>query len=228
MTAAHIELVTTEPLTIHNGRPRSLVHGWGVNDSNQPITKMVEGRQVKCPYYSRWEAMIRRVEKDPSYAGVTICEEWRYFSAFELWMSSQGWQGRELDKDLLSKSSKTYSPETCTFLPNYINRIIVSHKAENSGGLPLGVVDVTKDGTELFKVSLEGGFTPEVYSYGHYTTKEECHQAWQIAKASQLKQAVLEYMVEGSCDLRVVAALLEKAEDIQRDYSNYVETISIL
>ena len=44
----------------------------------------------------------------------------------------------DLDKDILFKGNKVYSPETCCFVPHAINTLFLNGK-KNRGGLPLGV-----------------------------------------------------------------------------------------
>lgn len=213
------------PVVNKGGRPRSLLYGWGVNDADYSVLKIVDGKQEKCPYYRRWVSVLTRVNSHSAYSNVSICPEWKYFSNFAQWMKDQPWEGWELDKDLLSKDVPYYSPETCAFVPYYINSAIIDRGHDRKRGIPLGVSMVAGD-KAMFMVQLTGCLTPEEYSYGVYSSKEECHQAWQIAKASQLKLAAIQYGLDGGCDKRVTEALLEKAYNIQKDSTNYIETTS--
>lgn len=50
-------------------------------------------------------------------SGCSVCEEWLTFSNFKRWMEQQDYEGKALDKDLLVSQNKTYSSETCVFVP---------------------------------------------------------------------------------------------------------------
>lgn len=96
-----------------------------------------------CKFYDRWRSMLRRaycpktLEKFPTYADVTVCTEWLKFSNFKKWMETQDWQGKQLDKDLLVRGNKVYSPEACCFVTVEVNNFITLQDAKR-GDLPLG------------------------------------------------------------------------------------------
>lgn len=75
-----------------------------------------------------------------TYKDCTVCEEWHNFQNYADWHVNHHSYGKgyDLDKDLLVKGNKVYSPETCTLLPNYINKLI-STNYKKDGGLPIGV-----------------------------------------------------------------------------------------
>lgn len=107
-----------------------LVCGIGINDANYPIQHTVDGKRVRCPYYQAWKNMLTRCTPEeglrrPSYAGTTVCKEWKSFMAFRRWMLKQDWQGNALDKDILGIGKKHYSPETCLFVSPMVNMFIV-------------------------------------------------------------------------------------------------------
>lgn len=95
------------------------VRGVGINDSITPIHTVVNGKRAMCPFYRVWSNMLDRCYGNSElngYDSVSICEEWLTFSNFKIWMEKQDWQGKQLDKDILSKGgSKTYSPSTAMF-----------------------------------------------------------------------------------------------------------------
>ena len=63
---------------------RSLICGVGVNDANYATS----GKRM-CPFYRRWINMLERCysekfqEKNPTYRGCSVCEEWLTFSNFK-------------------------------------------------------------------------------------------------------------------------------------------------
>lgn len=103
-------------------------------------------------YYILWKSLLQRVldnkyqEDRPTYKGVTMDDEWLNFQNFAAWCDTQEFfnakdtRGKpyQLDKDILVKGNKVYSPETCCFVPTQINGVLVSCKAKR-GGNPVGV-----------------------------------------------------------------------------------------
>jgi len=114
-----------------------------VSYSNDPIIKII---------YSQFINMHTREVSDnyhnsrPLSVGTTICQEWTYFSNYYNWASSQPnlpflikqTERICLDKDILVKNNKLYSPTTCCIVPSSINVLICTHPTVR-GDLPLGV-----------------------------------------------------------------------------------------
>ena len=123
---------------------RKLVYGIGINDADYNIQSKISGKNVRCPYYRKWTNMLNRCYSDkphdkyPTYIGCTVCDEWLTFSNFKEWMIKQDWKGMHLDKDIKINGNKTYSPETCVFIPHEINSLMLDCAASR-GALPLGV-----------------------------------------------------------------------------------------
>ena len=59
----------------------------------------------------------------PTYEGVTVCEEWHFFMRFRAWMM-QDCEGKHLDKDILFEGNKVYSPDTCVFVDGVVNTFL--------------------------------------------------------------------------------------------------------
>jgi hypothetical protein len=105
-------------------------------------------RKLNYPAYRCWQQMLQRCycekaqEKQSSYQGCTVCDEWLHYQTFADWFvvqrgSNLGWQ---LDKDLLSEQSrgnKIYCPETCILLPEYLNKVLTLKEKQSE--LPTGV-----------------------------------------------------------------------------------------
>ena len=104
---------------------RKIVYGVAHNDYAGRIKE--NGKHIRS--YRSWISMLSRCygEKElnnrPSYKGCSVCDEWLLFSNFKKWFDdpTNGYQnGYCLDKDILIKGNKVYSPNTCCFVPNEI------------------------------------------------------------------------------------------------------------
>ena len=79
------------------------------------------GKHTKC--YEVWLSMLRRCydhkyqEKHSTYKDCTVCKEWHDFQVFAQWFYEHYYELENermtLDKDILCKGNKVYSPETC-------------------------------------------------------------------------------------------------------------------
>ena len=130
----------------------NLIFGVGINDSPDPVYEYenIDGiwkRQWKCPFYSRWTAMLQRcyssdwIEKYPTYADCWVCDDWLIFSNFKRWMARQSWEvscgekAKHLDKDIIIEGNKLYSPETTAFISHELNLFIGDRKTSSTHGL---------------------------------------------------------------------------------------------
>lgn len=100
--------------------------------------------------YLVWKNMISRCydpyyindDRRLSYVDCFVCEEWHNFQNFAKWYEENYYEIDEekmhLDKDILIKGNKIYSPETCIFVPSRINVMFTKGK-RNRGEYPIGV-----------------------------------------------------------------------------------------
>lgn len=126
------------------GLNRKLIYGHGVNDAKYVTQPHSSTDKWRCPYYEKWKLMLERCysskyqDRRPSYIGCEVCDDWKFFSSFREWMSSQAWVGRHLDKDLIG-TGKLYSPDDCVFLRPEVNNFLTD-SAASRGSLPIGVI----------------------------------------------------------------------------------------
>ncbi|MBQ2284923.1 MAG: hypothetical protein II244_04590, partial [Clostridia bacterium] len=91
------------------------VFGVGVND----IKKVCDENKKLKPSYRIWYNMLARSygkSKPNNYEKCHVCEEWLTFSYFQEWFLENYIEGWQLDKDILIKGNKVYSPQTCCFV----------------------------------------------------------------------------------------------------------------
>jgi hypothetical protein len=95
---------------------------------------------------SRWARVLERCYSEkfklahPSYEGCSVADDWLNLSVFAEWFTNNPYnrQGWEIDKDILVKGNKVYSPETCVFVPACINTLLLGNQVSR-GEYPIGV-----------------------------------------------------------------------------------------
>ncbi len=188
------------------------VAGVGINDADYAIS---DGTRITCPFYKAWHNMINRCYNEkayPSYRGCIVYQEWHFFMAFRAWMKKQDWKGKELDKDLLGRQKKLYSPETCYFIPSSVNSLIsgVLHTRFFKGSpvkYLLGVAPVS-DGWSyrLNKTIYVKGLSSEI----------EAHKAYCIRKSDLILESINLYKYDQT--------LCKHLEDFAKDLRTFMFT----
>lgn len=96
--------------------------------------------------YDEWHSMLSRCYnknqqksiKNRSYIGCKVCDEWHNFQNFAKWYEENSYviegQKMRLDKDLLSKNNKIYSPDTCVIIPEILNMALQIGRTNNKSG----------------------------------------------------------------------------------------------
>ena len=162
-----------------------LVHGVGVNDADYAVRPAINGKSVMCQFYDVWSGMLKRCysekyqTKRPTYIGCKVCDEWLTFSNFKAWMETQDWKGKELDKDLLVKGNKVYSPETCVFVDRVTNGFMTDCGASR-GEWPIGAYFDKRAGR--FRAKCCNPFTRKDEHLGCFNFPNQAHLAWKSRK----------------------------------------------
>jgi hypothetical protein len=187
--------------------------GVGVNDADYAVeSRGPGGKRLRCPYYVAWGSMLSRSyspayhARQPTYIGVTVCEEWHSFTAFRAWMMTQDWQGKHLDKDIIVPGNRVYSPDTCVFVPPALNSLLTDSAAAR-GEYPIGVYWNKWSKKFLARIAIAG----HQRCLGYFTCPHEAHMAWRKAKVRLIRDAARE-----QDDPRVYAGLMRHAARIER------------
>jgi hypothetical protein len=195
------------PATKRSLSRRKPVHRIGMNDANYMVCPIVNGKKVRCQFYTVWSNMIERCydnkfqEKNQTYINCSVVEEWLTFSVFKSWMIKQDWQGKQLDKDILIPGNKEYGPDSCIFVSHAINSLAIGC-ATNRGLYPQGV-SFNKQGR---KYRAQCHANERNNHLGYFKSINEAEIAYLSFKADLIKEIASEPEALGSPKLQ--AALL--------------------
>lgn len=147
--------------------------------------------------YKTWHGMMRRCydekfeNKTTIYKDVTVAEVWHNFQNFGDWYEENYYviDGHRmcLDKDILIKGNRIYSPDTCIFVPSYINTLFVNQDSIKGEIPTCTFYDPNKKSEKKYTVR-----THSVH-IGVYKTPEEAFHAYKRHKELLLRDAANEY-----------------------------------
>lgn len=165
----------------------------------------VGGKETK--EYSCWSGMLSRCyyEKHQysTYKGCSVHEGWHNFQVFAKYYEDNYKTDYQLDKDLLFKGNKVYSPETCIFVSVDLNSFIAIGR--KVGKCKTGVTFNRSSGIKSYQARICNR-TGKSTHLGTFKTEEDAYQAWLTAKLSQ----ALEYKPEmDEIDLRIYPNVVE-------------------
>jgi hypothetical protein len=163
------------------------------------------GKHTKC--YQTWTDMLKRCydekyhEKHPTYKNCKVSEEWLCFQNFAKWYYDNYYEVKgermHLDKDILIKRNKIYSPETCVFAPDKINILFVKSDSKR-GDNPIGVnyhKRVKKYQVNCHIFNFKTNKTKGAY-LGYYETREKAFEVYKQFKENYIKKVADYYKAQ--------------------------------
>ncbi|WP_297136124.1 hypothetical protein [Terrisporobacter sp.] len=148
--------------------------------------------------YKFWKSMIQRCYDEsfqrthPEYIPCTVCEEWHNYQNFARWFDNNYYEIENrimnLDKDILYKGNKIYSPNTCVFVPDNINLLFANHNTSR-GNFPIGVTFDKKSSKYSAKMNVENKTT----HIGMYDNCEDAFLAYKFEKEKYIKKVANKY-----------------------------------
>ena len=156
-------------------------------------TTVSEGNKVVKRSYKVWEEILKRCyaysEQNPTYKDCTICDEWLCYANFEKWYNENYYEipneKMQLDKDILIKGNKIYSPQTCVFVPHRINTLFTKRNAKR-GECPIGVTFSRKNNK----------YEPQVQGrkwLGYFDNPNDAFLIYKKEKELRIKEVADEY-----------------------------------
>ena len=152
--------------------------------------------------YIRWMSMLTRCYSDkcqkthPTYRDCYVCEEWHNYSNFKNWYDENYYEieGEQmaLDKDILVKNNKIYSPDTCVFVPQNINILFIKHNKAR-GKYPIGVSFYKVVNKYIARCRIFYNGKTQQKFLGYYNTIDDAFKVYKEFKEADIKQVADEY-----------------------------------
>ena len=152
----------------------------------------------KTRVYYTWHSMMERCysdkyhKKHSTYKDCNVSEEFHNFQNFGSWDSENFYtvegERMELDKDVLVKGNKIYSPDTCIYVPQTINTLFVK-KDRNRGESAIGTTR-RKNGKYVAQCNLINPETckSKLKNLGYYDTELEAFEVYKYYKEKNIKE----------------------------------------
>lgn len=209
------------------GKVRNPYHpevcGVGIVGNKYPAK--ANGKNIR--EYVLWKGMICRCfdnkykEQHSTYQSANCCNEWLLYENFYDWLHSQNGFNKltkdndawNLDKDILTKGNKLYSPETCCLVPKRVNLLFTKNDI-NRGDLPIGVSYHKRIGKFHAKISKYDGSKKYREHIGYYDTPEQAFQAYKTAKEKYIKQVAQEEYDRGNITEKCYDAMMKYKVEI--------------
>ena len=168
------------------------VYGVGYKGNTKTELSM---NNISCRY---WKNMMKRcycnksLKTSPTYKDCTVCEEWHCFANFEKWFDENYYEIDNetmcLDKDILVKGNKIYSPETCTFVPQRINTLFCKSDSIR-GKYQIGVSFDNKQNSFMSYMTVDNNFK----FLGYYNNEQDAFNTYKKAKEKYIKKIAEQY-----------------------------------
>ena len=187
------ELVKTTYSNFKKGKIKShfTPSKYGVGYLGNEKTIDENGKSLKS--YETWTNMLMRCysEKYPTYKDCCVCEEWLNYSNFKKWFNDNYYEidGEQmaLDKDILVKGNKVYSPNTCVFVSKSINTLFIkSNKIR--GKYPIGVYKPNNSNKYQAQCNILINGKKQKKYLGSYNTIDDAFNAYKEFKEVYIKQ----------------------------------------
>ena len=163
---------------------------------------------VKTTEYQTWKNMITRCycaksqERVDTYIGCKVHHTWHNFQTFAEWLTSSEFFGRgyELDKDILVRGSRIYSPETCSLIPQELNTLLCE-STKSRGKYPTGTGFHKASGKYRAYLAINS----HTEHLGLFNCLSDARKAYKTEKESYVKRKAEEWF--GLVDNRVINSL---------------------
>lgn len=218
--------INTDWRHFNNGDIQNPYYPWvcNIGMTGNKYLCAINGKNIK--EYETWYNMLKRCfnekekKKYPTYKDVTCCNEWLLYENFYEWLHSQEnfnkWKTLDksaLDKDIIHKGNKIYSPENCCLVPQYVNTLFIKNN-NFRGEYPIGVTFNKSKNKFEARVSMINNNKQYLKSLGTYNTPEEAFYAYKNEKEKYIKQVAEKEYNNGNITKKCYDAMMEYQVEI--------------
>lgn len=210
-------------------KKRTHIKSTDLKDENGLWIRSIQKDSVKLYTKSGalWGSINARVGKHASY--LTCRNLFSDYQAFADWCHNEpNYLNKEvdgsywpIDKDIIVPLNTDYSEETCCFVPQSLNKLLL-YRGAAKGDFPLGVYNDRGfyRAQAAVGTKAEGNISRKYLGRSLYPM--EAHQLWQAHKIEEILKAVdnFNYLPE-----KVLQGLYQHAMIIQSDLDNGTETV---
>lgn len=154
---------------------------------------------IKTRSYTVWYDMLKRCYDErhifnyTNYIDCYVCDEWLNYQNFAEWYEYNYYEinneTMHIDKDLIIKNNRVYSPEACVIVPQFINNLIIK-RDNNRGELPIGVwYDSSRNKYSSHCCDGYGN----IITLGRFQTIDEAFAVYKAYKENLIKEIADEY-----------------------------------
>lgn len=174
--------------------------------------------------YVAWCSMLARCydekfkKRRETYEDVSCCDEWLLFENFYDWLHNQEnfeqwYNGKKwaIDKDILFKRNKIYSPETCCLVPDRVNSLFLKSN-KRRGDLPIGVSRAEYQGYTYYVLSISRKIHNHPSKY--FNTLDDTFCYYKKYKEDIIKQTAQEEYARGNITKRCYDAMMRYEVEI--------------
>lgn len=152
--------------------------------------------------FRAWDNMLKRcydpyeLNKQPTYIDCKVYKEWLCYQDFAEWHEENYYDIANetmcLDKDILCKNNKIYSPDTCIFVPQKINNLFTKRQNDR-GKYLIGVKEGTKGRYIALLNKGDRYEKPKRIHLGIYDTELEAFLKYKEEKEKLIKHIADQY-----------------------------------
>lgn len=177
--------------------------------------------------YYTWMGVLERSfdekykERNPTYKDVICCDEWLSFENFCEWLHSQEnfekWYDLKLsaiDKDILIKGNKIYSPDTCCLVPQNVNALFIKRNF-GRGEFPIGVsLNKSNKTSKIYEAHCNDGYGISRHLGTFKTPEEAFYLGYKPYKENLIKKISQEEYKKGNITKKCYEAMMNYIVEI--------------
>lgn len=195
------------------------VYGAGITGVKYPVS---DCNKKNLKEYKMWGSLLSRCyvinKKNEfyTYKNVECCKEWIYYPNFYEWLHSQenfeilmNNKDIEVDKDILIKGNKLYSPDTCCLVPHSINTLFIKSDKIRGDNM-IGVTYKTRDRIYEAQCNVNGR---ETY-LGRFHNAEDAFYCYKEFKEEIIKETATQEYSKGTITKRCYDAMMNYEVEI--------------